>query len=224
MASGNARLDLLDWRRRVAALYAQVRAEPEPERGHARWVAGRAELLRAHPQSPIAPAARDGFALDVAPYDPAYRFLVPVLPAPPERRDVPTALDGLVGLERCGRVELPGLGGLDLWWVTGYGGGLFLPMRDAAGTSYGGGRYVLDTVKGADLGGGPDALVVDLNFAYPPSCAYDPSWVCPLPGPGNSLSAEVPVGERGPAVPSSPEHGGAARDETSHDLGPWDQA
>ena len=201
MAPGTARLDLLDWRRRVAALYAEVRAEAEPALGHARWVAERAALIRTHPQSPIAPTARDGFVLDVAPYDPAYRFMVPVLPAPPGRRDVPTALDGVVGLERCGRVELPGLGGLDLWWVAGYGGGVFLPMRDAAATSYGGGRYLLDTIKGADLGGGPDALVVDLNFAYASSCAYDVHWVCPLPGPGNALTAAVPVGERGPLVP-----------------------
>jgi hypothetical protein len=39
--------------------------------------------------------------------------------------------------------------------------------------SYGGGRYALDTSKGADLGGGLDHLVVDLNFLYHPSCRYD---------------------------------------------------
>jgi len=69
-------------------------------------------------------------------------------------------------------------------------------VRDTAATSYGGGRYVLDTTKGADLGGDAEALVVDLNFAYQPSCAYDEAWACPLPGPTNTLSAEVPVGER----------------------------
>jgi uncharacterized protein (DUF1684 family) len=197
--AGPARLDLLDCRR-VAALYAVVRAEPAPATAHALWVAERADLIRGHPQSPVAADARDAFELDAAPYDPAYRFVVPVLPAPPERRDVPTALDGVVVLERCGRVELPDLGGLDVWWVAAYGGGVFLPFRDPAATSYGGGRYLLDTVKGADLGGPPDALVVDLNFAYPPSCAYDVHWVCPLPGPGNTLATPVPVGERGPGL------------------------
>ncbi len=55
---------------------------------------------------------------------------------------------------------------------------------------------MLDTTKGADLGGDAEALVVDLNFAYQPSCAYDEAWACPLPGPTNTLSVAVPVGER----------------------------
>jgi uncharacterized protein (DUF1684 family) len=38
--------------------------------------------------------------------------------------------------------------------------------------------------------------VVDLNFAYQPSCAYDETWACPLPGPTNTLPVAVPVGER----------------------------
>jgi uncharacterized protein len=101
-----------------------------------------------------------------------------------------------VPFSRVGRVDLPSIGGLDVWWLGSYGGGLFLPVKDAGTGSYGGGRYLLDTVKGADLGGGPDALVVDLNFAYSPSCAYDEAWACPLAGPGNTVSADVAVGER----------------------------
>jgi uncharacterized protein (DUF1684 family) len=86
-----------------------------------------------------------------------------------------------------------------VWWLASYGGGIFLPVKDAlAGTgTYGGGRYVLDTVKGADLGGDVRAgrLVVDLNFAYNPSCAHDPAWTCPLAPPGNTLAAPVRGGE-----------------------------
>ena len=73
-------------------------------------------------------------------------------------------------------------------------------MRDAlAGTpggTYGGGRYLLDTIKGADLGMSHDRLVIDLNFAYNPSCAYDPAWTCPLATRANTLAVDVPVGER----------------------------
>ncbi|MCV2393036.1 DUF1684 domain-containing protein [Actinotalea sp. M2MS4P-6] len=194
-------LDLLDWRRRVRDLYREIRESPDPATAHALWVDARRDLLTRHPQSPVLPRDRSSFRLLVAPYDPAFRFVVPVGPADAQRRDVMTGTDGVVGLERLGRVELPGLGGLDVWWVTGYAGGLFLPLRDATAgeATYGGGRYVLDTAKGADLGGGPQDLVVDLNFAYPPSCAYDPAWACPLPGPGNRLEAAVPVGELGPA-------------------------
>jgi uncharacterized protein (DUF1684 family) len=88
---------------------------------------------------------------------------------------------------------------LDVWWLASYGGGVFAPVKDAlAGVAtYGGGRYLLDTAKGADLGG--DAregiLVVDFNFAYNPSCAYDPAWQCPLAPPGNTLATAVHAGE-----------------------------
>ncbi len=86
-----------------------------------------------------------------------------------------------------------------------YGGGLFIPVRDAlagaAGGTYGGGRYLIDTAKGADLGGDParGTLVVDVNFAYNPSCAYDPAWACPLAPPGNVVDVAVPVGELMPS-------------------------
>ena len=71
------------------------------------------------------------------------------------RLEVPTTTDGVVPFERIGRVELDGLGSLDVWWLDSYGGGVFVPVKDAlAGRgTYGGGRYLVDTVKGADLGG-----------------------------------------------------------------------
>jgi uncharacterized protein (DUF1684 family) len=200
MSTAHTRWDVLDWRRHVRDLYGAVRAEPDPDRGHAAWVDGRDRLLREHPASPVPDAERASYpgAL-VAPYDPAFRFVVPVdRDVEPARRDVRTGTDGVVPMERIGRVELPGLGGLDVWWVAVYGGGVFVPLRDAtsARTSYGGGRYLLDTIKGADLGGDAGGLVVDLNFAFQPSCAYDDAWACPLPGPGNTLAAAVPVGEQ----------------------------
>lgn len=201
-------LSLLDWRRRVGALYADVRriAATDPPAAHAQWRAGRDELFATHPQSPLLPAARAGFTgLPVAAYDPVWRFEVPLGPAEPARLEVPTGTDGVVPFERIGVVRLP-VGSLDVWWLASYGGGLFLPVRDglAGQETYGGGRYVLDTVKGADLGGdvgpaGAGRLVVDLNFAYNPSCAYDPAWACPLAGPGNRLTAPVRAGELAPA-------------------------
>ncbi len=187
--------EVRDWRSRVADLYAEVRGEAAPDAAHRRWVDGRAALLRDHPASPVPALARASFVPEVAPYDPAFRFKVPVSAAEAARREVPTASDGVVPFERVGRVELPGIGGLDVWWLDSYGGGIFIPLRDASPRTYGGGRYVLDTVKGADLGGASGALVIDLNFAYQPSCAYSSDWVCPLPGPGNSLPTPVEVGE-----------------------------
>ena len=193
--------DVLDWRRQVRELYADVRSAQDPADGHARWVAGRDELFAHHPASPLLPADRAGFrGLPVATYDPSYRFEVDVGAAEDFRLEVPTGTDGVVPFTRVGAVALPGIGTLDAWWLSSYGGGLFLPLRDGLGGrpggTFGGGRYLLDTVKGADLGAVGGMLVVDLNYAYNPSCAYDPEWACPLAPPGNTVTVEVPVGER----------------------------
>ena len=198
-------MTLLDWRRRVANLYALVRQQgaADPAEAHRTWARGRDALFGIHVQTPLLPEHRDGFTgLPVAPYDPAFRFEVPVEEVEPEPYAVQTASDGLVRFERTGRVHLPGLGSLDLWWLQGYGGGLFVPLRDglAGRSGYGGGRYLLDTVKGADLGGDRSGLVVDLNFAYQPSCAYDPAWACPLAPPRNVVPTPVPAGERYRAI------------------------
>lgn len=186
-------LAVASWRREVHALYARVRGADSPRAGHELWVAGRSELFASHPASP----RRAGQRLRHASYDPAFRFTVPIVPAEDERLEVATATDGVVPFERIGRVELPGLGGLDVWWLDSYGGGLFLPLRDgtAGSLTYGAGRYVLDTVKGADLGRSGDDWVVDLNFAYHPSCVYDSRWSCPLAPEGNRFGAPAPVGE-----------------------------
>lgn len=190
-------LTLLDWRRRVMALYDAVRAAGSAESGWQLWRSGRAELFRDHPNSPLA----EGAPLPTyRPYDPSMRFEEPVLAADPQRIELTTGTDGVVPLERIGRVDLPGLGSLDVWWLGSYGGGLFLPIwdRTCGRESYGGGRYVLDTVKGADLGGSGGRLVVDLNFTYNPSCAYDPAWACPLPQASNRLDVAVHAGELAP--------------------------
>jgi uncharacterized protein (DUF1684 family) len=196
-------LTLLDWRRRVARLYAEVRAEPDPAAAHEHWRRTRDDLLRTHPESPVPPAQRAGYpGAPVAPYDPALRFEVTVdTGVPATHMEVATGTDGIVRFDRIGRAHLPGGGDLDVWWLAAYGGGVFLPVKDATAgrTSYGGGRYLLDTVKGADLGGGDGRLVLDFNFAYNPSCAYNPAWSCPLPPPGNTLARPLPAGEQSPA-------------------------
>ena len=182
-------LDLLDWRRRVADLYAEVRAAPDPAGGHELWRRTRDELFATHPQSP-GPGP-----LPVAPYDPAWRALVPLSPAEPLELRVETGTDGVVVFDRCGVLHTP-WGPLDAWWLRQYGGWLWVPVRDSSPQTYGGGRYLLDTVKGADLGSVDGSLVVDLNFLYAPSCAHDPAWACPLAPPGNVLDLPVDAGER----------------------------
>lgn len=192
-------LPLLDWRRQVTSLYAEIRATPEPRVAHKIWQDGRNRLLRSHPESPIPADRRGSFnCVPVASYDPALRFIAKVdADVAPARLEMKTGTDGIVVFDRAGVVRLADVGQLDVWWLFGYGGGVFLPIKDTRtdGVTYGGGRYVLDTVKGADLGGSDGHLVVDLNFAYNPSCAYDPAWACPLAPAGNIVSVPVNAGE-----------------------------
>ena len=199
-------LQLADWRRRVFGLYAGVRqlSVHDPAAGHELWKSGRDELFAGHPQSPLLPDDRARFTgLTVPRYDPDWRYELEVRRAEePLRIIVDSATDGSIPFSLVGTVRIPYLGTLDVWRLTAYGGGLFVPVKDglagAPGGTYGGGRYLLDTVKGADLGPGTggDTLVVDFNFAYNPSCAFDPSWSCPLAQPGNTVREEIPVGER----------------------------
>ncbi|MGI4765503.1 MAG: DUF1684 domain-containing protein [Janthinobacterium lividum] len=196
---------LWDWRRRVSDLYGAVRAEPDPRRAWALWRATRDSLFRDHPQSPLEPDARRRFTgLPVFDYDPALRFLVEIDPVEAEPLAAEAGRDGALSLLPFGRTRglAAALGSeLALFWVGGYGGGVFLPFADATSgeDTYGGGRYLLDTIKSADLGSDAKGrTVLDFNFAYNPSCSYSPAWVCPLSPPGNRLGVAVRAGEKRP--------------------------
>ncbi len=212
------RLDLAGWRRSVSDLYSSVRAEAEddPESAWEIWREDRQKLFRSHPQSPVKAGERAGFRAHHWPYDPRLRFdLVVDVPAAPDTTilaepmfggltlSLPISTGGDEPFRRIGRVEVPFPGGgrtLGLYWMAGYAGGLFLPFRDATNgiETYGAGRYLLDTAKSADLGPGskPGSLVLDFNFAFHPSCAFDPRWSCPLAPPENRLDVRVEAGER----------------------------
>ena len=128
-------------------------------------------------------------------------FLGEVGPGDDSVREVAASGGEVVRFRRFGavRFELEGSAQeLAVFWLDAYGGGVFLPFTDGTSGSdtYGGGRYLLDTVKGADLGEEDGRLVLDFNFAYNPSCAYDPRWVCPLSPPENRLPVAVRAGEQ----------------------------
>src|SRR6188768_2402630 len=76
---------LADWRRRVAALYAEVRAmaASDPAIALAHWRAQRELLYREHPQSPVPPPARATFEARHFEHDPSLRFELAIEPAPP---------------------------------------------------------------------------------------------------------------------------------------------
>jgi hypothetical protein len=229
--SSRERLELADWRRRIADLYGAVRAEAahDPEAAWRLWRETRQALFQSHPQSPVPVADRAGFEAHHWPYDARLRLDVelagrsesepagglsdgepagaPFALAAPRIGGVTLALPVSTGGEqaftRIGGLEVPfpqGIRTLGLYWMAGYAGGLFLPFRDATNgrETYGAGRYLLDTAKSADLGSGaaPASVILDFNFAFHPSCAFDPRWSCPLAPIENRLDIRIEAGER----------------------------
>jgi uncharacterized protein len=196
---------LADWRHTVAEQYAAVRAlaHADGRAAATRFREARRQLFLGHPDSPIEPERRPEWGgLHWYPYDPGWRVRGDIdSTAPRQTFEIPLASDGVLRCTRIGRVRFRVAGqaaSLAVYWFEGYGGGLWLPFSDAssAGDTYGGGRYLYDTIKGADLGISGGEIVLDFNFAYNPSCAYDDRWSCPLSPPENRLPFAVTAGER----------------------------
>jgi len=167
-------------------------------------------LFRTHPQSPIPPGERARFrGLSYFNPDPSYRIRCQ-LEAPASGEDLleidTGGEDGVIRYRRAGRLLFK-LGGSDcaltVYSLIAYAGGLFLPFRDATSgqDTYGGGRYLFDTVKNTDglcleiVARSPD-ITIDFNYAYNPSCAYDVRWACPLAPRENWLTVPIRAGER----------------------------
>jgi len=200
--SDSAYLELLDWRRQVAELFAHLRQRPADETTLA-WFRGQKDrLFKEHPQSPIPKADRPNFlGLNSWPFDPTGRVEATFVPLASEPPSPPSE----VAFRRIGHLEFQINNQpltLGAFWIEGYAGGLFVPFKDATSghETYGGGRYLLDTIKSADLGSEAAAstVVLDFNYAYHPSCTYDPRWVCPLAPPDSRLAIPVRAGERLP--------------------------
>ena len=196
-------LDLWDYRRRVADLYASVRAAPADESTWREWKAQRDQLFATHPQSAIAAEQRAAFeGLAYFDYDPSWRVTAALEPTAGDPLAIGHSDDGATDARLFALAHFTHHGteqSLPLYWLDDYSGGLFLPFRDATSgvETYGGGRYLLDTAKGADLGG-PEGgrLVLDFNYAYHPSCAHNPRWSCPLAPRASWLDVPILAGER----------------------------
>jgi uncharacterized protein (DUF1684 family) len=228
-----ATIALADWRRTIGTLYAEVRrlATDDPAAALRHWRTVREDLYRTHTQSPVLPADRATFEARHFEHDPGLRFEVPVEAIEPAGTggltsagpinfgsggavSLPVSGGGTMAFHRFGAVTVPFAEGsrrLELFWMEGYAGGLFLPFRDATNghETYGAGRYLLDGAKSADLGGrlaDPDGepdgdpdrptLILDFNFAYQPSCAFASQYACPLSPPSNHLDLAIRAGER----------------------------
>ena len=207
MSNARHPLTLADWRRQVAEMYAAVRHHDHPSEAWYDFRARRDTLFKIHPQSPLNDRQRASFvSLPYFAYDPAWR-LAGSIDGNIERETFTTHLeaDGELRYTRVAKIDFvvqERHRSLSLFWIEGYGGGLFLPFKDASNgrATYGGGRYLYDTIKGADLNTGWNDFILDFNYAYNPSCAYNDQWFCPLAPPENRLSFAVAAGERASPV------------------------
>ena len=198
-------MSLADWRRRVAEMYGEIR-RLGPAGAPNAWSLFRStrdDLFTNHPQTALTQKQLTQFnGIPYFDYDPAFR-VTGRLNFDVERDSVavPIGNDGALRRSRIAEVhfELQHTPlRLNLYWIEGYGGGLFLPFNDLTNgqESFGGGRYLYDAIKGADLGAGTETIPLDFNFSYNPSCSYNNAYVCPLSPLENRLPIRIEAGER----------------------------
>ena len=190
----SSELELADWRARVAGLYLSD-VDIDGFRSQ------RDQLFSQHPQSPIPADERRSFeGLRYFPADPGASVEAELRPAAGDLVIDTGGPDGKITYRRVGIAATP-WGELTVWWIDAYGGGLFVPVRDATSghETYGGGRYLTDTVKGTHGRGlvwlGDQRVRLDMNYLYNPSCAYSDEWACPLAPPENRLPSLIRAGE-----------------------------
>lgn len=197
--------DLLDYRRQVFSQYSQIRSSNlTPEEQSIIFRKQRDQLFARHRQSALSKEQKNSFSkLDYFDYDPLWnKNAVLDFDIQPEEFEIELRDEGSFRIQRLAYARFTHDSKkfrLSLFWVLGYGGGLFLPFRDASGKSgetYSGSRYLFDTIKGADLGCSGERINLDFNYAYNPSCAYNAVWDCPLAPQENYLDISVLAGEK----------------------------
>ncbi len=210
-------LDLYDYRCRVAAMYRErnqaLLSGADAAAVLQRFREQRDQIFAHHPQSALDEEQRGTFdGLHYFPYNPA-DCCEAALDSDVEhtRQDITMNASETMTMTTVGRLHFMvgnAAATLALYWLDIYGGGLFLPFRDATSPaqSYGGGRYLFDTIKGSDFlfaPGGQGRMLLDFNYAYNPSCAYNYRWTCPLAPIENRLPVPIPAGEMNYSIATS---------------------
>lgn len=204
-------LDLYDYRCRVADMYRMRKQATLAGQDAAtvlqRFREARNELFVKHSQSALDVEQKRKFqGLRYFPYNPAMCVEADIDTAvEPVQLSVVMNAEEMMTMTTVGQLHFTLEDvrvAISLYWLNIYGGGLFLPFRDTTSPaeSYGGGRYLFDTIKGSDFLASTGALgieriLLDFNYAYNPSCAYNDRWVCPLAPVENRLSIPIRAGE-----------------------------
>ena len=157
------------------------------------------EFFREHPQSPLTPEQRSSFGgLTYFPENPDLALRAELITEGVDRQErivMQTTTGDQQDYHRAGTIEFD-IGG-ERARLTLYSSpdmhDLFLPFRDATSgaETYGAGRYLEVDPPDAD-----GRVVVDFNYAYSPSCAYNPNWSCPIPPGENWVKVPIRAGEK----------------------------
>lgn len=161
----------------------------------AQWEA----TMTGSPDSPLPEEKRASFAgLRFFPFDPAWRLVGDLERLAAQRFvELPATRGRTQAYVEYGRFPFEHGGVVETLVVhrpVDHPEQYFIAFTDSTsgGDSYGGGRYVhldsLDTHK----------FVLDMNKAYNPYCAWDTSWICPLPPRENALGLAVRAGMMAP--------------------------
>ena len=198
-------LTLLDWRRRVAASLRRRAGRPtDPEAGWRAWRDGRDELFAGHPRLPAGRGGAGGVPRA------AVRAVRPGAAlrgrAGTGRAAAAGAADRgrrrrAAGPDRHRRARRAGAR-----WTCGGSAGTAAGSSCRCATAAPGRTHLRrrplparHRSRAPTWAATATRLVVDLNFAYHPSCTYDPRWSCPLAPEGNRLTA--PGRRRGAVAP-----------------------
>lgn len=153
-------------------------------------------------RSPLSAGERASFkGLPFYEIDPAYRVMASLeVVSGSEFKKMKTSTSrmtsmrvyGILVFELKGKTfRVPVYQSESLLTTPGYKDYLFFPFTDltTGDETYGGGRYIDLTIprKG-------NALVLDFNKAYNPTCAYNPNFSCPFVPSENSLDIAIRAG------------------------------
>ena len=153
-------------------------------------------FFKTDPESPLTVEQKKTFrGLVYFPENPALRFEIPLEKyAQPEHVRMQTSTGAAQDYHHVGQIRFRVNGQEATLQVYGseHGNDYFIPFVDATAPeeTYGAGRYL----EPEDLGNGK--LLLDLNLAYNPYCAYNERWSCPIPPKENRLSVRIEAGEK----------------------------
>ncbi len=210
MAAAYDYFDLYDYRQRTFLMYRKrnslLQEDTNPAAVAQQFREEKDDLFLNHPQSALDNDQKSKFkGLSYFPYNPSYVIETEIIEIPPRAITVQKNAYESMTMTSVAQVTFAikdQAATLSIYWLELYGGGLFLPFHDATSpdTCYGAGRYLFDTIKGSNflesMKNGKRTIILDFNYAYNPSCAYNKAWVCPLAPVENRIEPAIEAGEK----------------------------